>query len=453
MLLFLGYIDPFTMPSDSDNPNTTHILHFFYDNEDSCALTVLINEVRFHIIVDPEDLRKSSDKNLYYEYLDNISGLREAEEREAKEAEQARSKSTGSKKRKRSNDKDSAIHMDDEEGDDGDQDSGSAGVELRNWILSAFADVTAIYAPLGRPLQESTLYEWYHGPTYFYDLKIQNGELTPELLEENDDLTKRIESLVPRLKMPKYVQQMDLPWLDANDLTVTSEVANPEPAHPGKVVTKSGQAYFFKPVDDTQPNSFKREIKILRKLQELDLAIKVPKLLGFVGFENSKTDIMGLLLSVIEDPTPLTKLLDAGIDEDMRTAWSEKSEAYVKLLHENNIIWGDAKADNFMVDKNDELWIIDFGGSYTEGWVDPELNETLEGDEMGVHKIQAALEDPEANTFDPASSISETHNRSSASLFVTEKPMENKKRAHEAEESASSKQRRRDGQSSVGRQD
>lgn len=68
-----------------------------------------------------------------------------------------------------------------------------------------------------------------------------------------------------------------------------------------------------------------------------------------------------------------------------------------KLLHENNIIWGDAKADNFMVDEDDRLWIIDFGGSYTEGWVDPELSETVEGDDMGVEKIVNALHDPVNN--------------------------------------------------------
>jgi serine/threonine protein kinase len=72
----------------------------------------------------------------------------------------------------------------------------------------------------------------------------------------------------------------------------------------------------------------------------------------------------------------------------------------VSLLHDNGIIWGDAKADNFMVDANDELWIIDFGGSYTEGWVDPDISETLEGDDMGLEKIQAALEDPDKNTVD-----------------------------------------------------
>lgn len=36
-----------------------------------------------------------------------------------------------------------------------------------------------------------------------------------------------------------------------------------------------------------------------------------------------------------------------------------------------------------------------------QGWVDPELNETMEGDEMGMRKIENALVDPEANTLAP----------------------------------------------------
>jgi hypothetical protein len=104
---------------------------------------------------------------------------------------------------------------------------------------------------------------------------------------------------------------------------------------------------------------------------------------------------------------------------------------------EHDIIWGDAKADNFMVDKNDELWIIDFGGSYTEGWVDPELSDTLEGDEQGLEKVQEALEHPDddhvsrrnrsdrSTTPNPSATVHET----ASSLFVTEAPR--RKRSHE----------------------
>ncbi|KAI8938653.1 hypothetical protein NX059_004523 [Plenodomus lindquistii] len=421
----------------SETPNKTHVLNFFYDNEDSSALTVLVNDVRFHIIVNPKDLQKSRDKPLYYEYLDKISALREAEEREEKAAEEAQSKSLNGKKL-HSGSSDSGIDVtaydEDDNASDQDQDSGSAGVELRNWILSAFGDITEQYAPPDREPEESTLYDWYHGPTYFYNMTISSGALTPELLETTDDLTQRIDALVPRMKMPKYIQEYPIPWLNANDLTVNSEVSFPEPAHPGKVThTEMGEVYFFKPVVADQPGSTKREIQILRQLEELNLDIKAPRLMGFVSYNNSKTEAMGLLLSHIASPKPLTTLLSPSVPASLRETWAQKSKTYVQTLHDHDIIWGDAKADNFMVDAEDELWIIDFGGSWTEGWVDPEVAETREGDDMGLEKVVAALEDPDRNTFDPKALESESESEegdvsaprepieTASGLFVTER--------------------------------
>ena len=427
-----------------------HTLHFSYDDEDNSALTTLINDVRFHITVKPEELQKSREKPLYYEYLDKISALREAEEREEDRAEELQAKVRNNKKdgkkREGSAGKDSGVDVsgdddgyveeeeDEETGEDSDQDSASAGVELRNWILSGLADITNESAPPNREPEESTLYEWYHGPTYFYDMQIANGALSPQLLETTPELESKIKNLVPRMKLPKYMQDYTLPWLNANDLTVQSEVSQPPPAHPGQVLHKeTGAVYFFKPVVAEQPDSVKRELQILRKLEKLDLDIKFPHLLGFVSWENSKTEVMGMLLENIEAPTPLTKLLKASVDEEKRAEWSAKSERYVKALHDHDIIWGDAKADNFMVDAAEELWIIDFGGSYTEGWVDAEISETLEGDEMGLEKIQAALEDPDRNTVElglvddedeedgTEAGVMDSVKETASTLFVTEK--------------------------------
>ncbi|USP77536.1 uncharacterized protein yc1106_04810 [Curvularia clavata] len=429
-----------------------HTLHFAYDEDDGCALTTLINDVRFHITVDPKELQKSHEKPLYYEYLDKISALREAEEMEEERAEEQQSKVPQVKKKTKGNNregsegsdgKDSGIDVtvDDEDdefveeevGEDQDQDSASAGLELRNWILASMADITAASAPPNREPEESTLYEWYHGPTYFYTLQIANGELSPKLLESTSELEQKIEALVPRMKMPKYIQNYKLPWLNADDLIVQSEVSMPPPAHPGQVIHKAtGDIYFFKPVVPEQPDSVKREINILRKLEKLNVDIKFPHLLGFVSYGTSKTEAMGMLLQNIRYPTPLTKLLRSSVDADARAEWSQKSERYIQVLHDNGIVWGDAKADNFMVDADSELWIIDFGGSYTEGWVDPEISETVEGDDMGLEKIQAALEDPDRNTVDlgvagdddeeeevqeSSSEVRET----ASTLFVTEK--------------------------------
>ncbi|KAJ4359141.1 hypothetical protein N0V95_002466 [Ascochyta clinopodiicola] len=412
--------------NSGETKDTIHILHLSYDNNDCSALTILANDVRFQILVNPKDLQKSSDKSIYNEYIDKLYGLRDAKQREY-EAAQKEKKSKPTKAQK-SEDSDSAIDVTADE--DEDQDSLSAEFDLRKWLLMGMTDIIAEHAPPDRAPELSSLYDWYHGPTYFYSLTVKSSDLVPELLEENDELNARIEKLSPRMKMPQYIQKINVPWIDAKDLTVQSEIDFPEPAHPGKVMKEEGEIFFFKPVVAAEPGTVKREITVVQKIAELDLDIKAPRLIAFVAHENSKTDAMGILLSHIEDPVPLTKLLRASVPETKRAEWRRKSEEYIDILHKNDIVWGDAKADNFLVDKHDELWIIDFGGSYTEGWIDPELSDTLEGDEQGLEKIQAALKNPDdehvshgdssdaSRTPNPSATVEET----ASSLFVTEAP-------------------------------
>ena len=89
-------------------------------------------------------------------------------------------------------------------------------------------------------------------------------------------------------------------------------------AHPGEVTTKDGTTLFLKSVDSIKPDALKRQIKQLGQLEDLQLDIKLPQLYGFVGFENSKADIMSLLLTVIKSARPLTCLLDANVDASLR---------------------------------------------------------------------------------------------------------------------------------------
>jgi hypothetical protein len=139
--------------------NKTYVLNFTYNYEDSCALTVLINDVRLQIIVDPKDLQKSREKSFYYEYLDKVCGLRDAERLEQEDVEKSRVVG----KKHSSPGQDSAVEVSSDAGpeSDLDQDSPSAARELQNWILSAFTDIISESAPPNREPIDSTLHEWY----------------------------------------------------------------------------------------------------------------------------------------------------------------------------------------------------------------------------------------------------------------------------------------------------
>lgn len=408
---------------EADAP-TCHILNFWYDDQDGCALTALVNGVRFHVIVDAEEFKKSEEQGLWQSYHDLINVVKQQDAGncesdaavegreeglhggEVKDTSQMTSRSASSERR---SDKDSAIDMSDNQrrlrGSEKKEDLGNdedAEKTLQDWILSGFAAETQRLAPKSPERHTQTLQEWYHGPTHYFELKVEQGSFAPQELEETSDLKDRIDALIPRMPTPKYIREMNVPWRKATEIEVLSEVDTPEPVHPGEVKVE-GEVQFFKPVDGTQPQAMKRELKLLKEIEMIGLhdQIRVPKLVGLVGFEDSKVDMMGFLLTRIEGARPLTTLLDSEVAEERRLKWADESKEIVQTLHKHKIIWGDAKADNFMVDEEDNLWIIDFGGSYTEGWIDPELSETKRGDEMGLDKIVNALVDPDENTFEP----------------------------------------------------
>lgn len=77
----------------------------------------------------------------------------------------------------------------------------------------------------------------------------------------------------------------------------------------------------------------------------------------------------------------------------LRRKWAAQIEDTVKELHCLGIIWGDAKPGNIVIDECDDAWLIDFGGGFTQPWVDSELAESVEGDLQAVGRIRERLEE------------------------------------------------------------
>lgn len=75
------------------------------------------------------------------------------------------------------------------------------------------------------------------------------------------------------------------------------------------------------------------------------------------------------------------------IEPSRREKWSSQIQSIVRQLHAFDIVWGDAKTANILLDKNDDLWVIDFGGGGTPGWVDKKLMGTKEGDLQALERI------------------------------------------------------------------
>ena len=109
------------------------------------------------------------------------------------------------------------------------------------------------------------------------------------------------------------------------------------------------------------------------------------------GVVHDGTFIFGVLFKWINKKEELSKGLAKESSALLKQRWAGQISRLVGHLHERGIIWGDVKAENVLIDKNDDAWIIDFGGSYTPGWVDKEKAGTLEGDKQGLAKIMDIL--------------------------------------------------------------
>ncbi|KAH9904414.1 hypothetical protein F4778DRAFT_61991 [Xylariomycetidae sp. FL2044] len=133
-------------------------------------------------------------------------------------------------------------------------------------------------------------------------------------------------------------------------------------------------------------SDLERELSSLQKirtacLHQIHRPIRSPQLLGYVTGPES-----GILLGFLHEWVPGDTLRDASSSRppEVRQKWASQISESVKQLHEIGVIWGDGKPSNVVIDKDNEAWLIDFGGGFAEGWVSEELAGTVAGDEQAV---------------------------------------------------------------------
>ncbi|KAI0147712.1 hypothetical protein GGR57DRAFT_242937 [Xylariaceae sp. FL1272] len=123
--------------------------------------------------------------------------------------------------------------------------------------------------------------------------------------------------------------------------------------------------------------------------------MRVPRLLGYVRHDE-KGHIIGLLREWVAGRS-LRHVDIATTLVQRRQKWALQVRDTVEQLHEIGVVWGDGKAGNVVVDEKDEAWLIDFGGGWSDGWVDREVAGTRDGDEQAVRSIVKFLDVTEDN--------------------------------------------------------
>ncbi|KAF5685732.1 hypothetical protein FDENT_6067 [Fusarium denticulatum] len=143
-----------------------------------------------------------------------------------------------------------------------------------------------------------------------------------------------------------------------------------------------------------------REIQCLHKIREhfSTGSIRVPQLNGYVHHNDTK-QILGLLRQWV----PGRRLDDivASATSQNKAKWASQIRQTIELLHQHGLVWGNGKTGNIIIDEQDNAWLIDFGGGYTQGWIDEDLAETKQGDEQALEKITHLLSGSEDMPVSP----------------------------------------------------
>jgi hypothetical protein len=268
--------------------------------------------------------------------------------------------------------------------------------ELDGWTVDDFYDwVLEPFLPLFRglppPRQDTkpTLQDFSFPKTLCYTLHVVAGELSPcpdenEMMDEptfGAPLSKELCSSWPSFG-PSEIEICD-----------DHRRGTPPLSTPTKVQPFGGTTPFFlKPVGLGDIRSAEREIKNYKKMRDAELPedLHVPRLHGIV--EDKTGLVFGLFLTYIEcEAVTLRCALRREVPMSLRHKWADQIKSAVDALHKAGVTWSDVKPDNVLVDLNQDAWVVDFGGSYTKGWVDKQTAGTVEGDREGLAEILAFI--------------------------------------------------------------
>ncbi|KZZ95361.1 Protein kinase-like domain protein [Moelleriella libera RCEF 2490] len=162
---------------------------------------------------------------------------------------------------------------------------------------------------------------------------------------------------------------------------------------PRRVILPDGTAAFFKLMGRGERRILDKELRSYETIRKSGLpsSVRISRLLGLVKDESDT--VFGLLLTHIDcQGQTLTCAVESDAPVFFRRQWIAEISEVVYYLHQYGLVWGDAKPDNVLVDGNQNAWVIDFGGGYTEGWVPKNLAGTVKGDLTALAKIADYVE-------------------------------------------------------------
>jgi hypothetical protein len=261
--------------------------------------------------------------------------------------------------------------------------NGQTVEDFYDWVLEG---CSSTFSQVARPDLPTTptLADYLYAVTRFYSLHANElDELGLVEITEN-----------PGKRMRTGTQAHEdscRPWPSFTPSQVTICADNPIHAlqhAPHKVRVAGCQSLlFFKPYEWSDKKIARHELDVYAQIRQASVShLRTSTLFGLVRDESGL--LSGLLLYYIDcDATTLQCAVGPEVSLSTRQYWAAEISETLTSPHEAGIVWGDAKAANILVDAHNDPWIIDFGGSYTPGWVEKDLAGTIEGDNQGLLNI------------------------------------------------------------------
>lgn len=272
--------------------------------------------------------------------------------------------------------------------------------EALDWLSKPFEPFITQLAPSSLVLPEHerpALSRYLFPPHYVYDLDVTD-EVPRAYLAESQETGHSEQSILMRGEFARDIDQWAQFYHPSDIEIVYDHLKDILIKPPKKVLVDAGKpgetACFFKPFRlGLGKEHAKKELITLRDIVRAqiphDPEARVCRLHGVVRDGNK---LLGMLFPWIDTKGILSKARAAQSPPNVRKRWKGQISTTIEKLHDKGIVWGDAKADNVLIDKDDNAWVVDFGGSYTPGWVDKEKAGTLEGDAQGLAKILDILQ-------------------------------------------------------------
>ncbi|PGG97409.1 hypothetical protein AJ80_09700 [Polytolypa hystricis UAMH7299] len=252
--------------------------------------------------------------------------------------------------------------------------------KIHDIAISTCKDVMSQLAPQHREHRPETLEDRQHPTTFTLQLVTLEGRL--QAIQLHKPRLTKYPHFPPGLDLARF-QNRNIREIHASELEIVKDL------HFQKVVKVSCglKTYVFK---TGEPPELEREVQILQAVSEKrpPHSVNIPHLVGLVVSDNM---VIGFLEQEIPGGEKLTWKRLTGVSNDTIQAWVCQIRESIDFLHGLGVCWGDAKADNVLVDCYGNAWIIDFGGGYTDGWVEESAKETMAGDLQGLQQIKKCL--------------------------------------------------------------